>query len=225
MKAMQSMNNPKVETRNLKDQAWEILRDMIIKGQLQPDQKLTEREVMQLLGIGRMPARDALMRLEEQGLVVNKPDARYVVKLGPQDIQNLFDVRKSLEILAVTAAARQATPEDCQQLRNSLDVMREAIAHQDTEAFVHSDLNIHEAIWQMSRNRYLIKMLNSMIDPISTFIASHTGLQHDRDDVLQLHIQLIDAISTGDVDAAILAMQSHMDDSLAWSLRVFKDSE
>ena len=222
---MQPTNNYKVDPRNLKEQAWEILRDMIIKGQLQPDQKVTEREVMQLLGIGRMPARDALMRLEEQGLVVNKPDARYVVKLEAQDIQNLFDVRKSLEILAVTAATRQATPADCQQLRNSLDGMCEAIARQDTEAFIHSDLDIHEAIWQMSRNHYLIKMLNSMIDPISTFIASHTGVQQDRDAVLQLHIRLIDAISTGDVDAAILAMQSHMDDLLDWSLRAFQDYE
>jgi DNA-binding GntR family transcriptional regulator len=222
---MQSTDKYKVETKNLKDQAWEILRGMIIKGQLPPDQKLTERDVMQLLDIGRMPARDALMRLEEQGLVVTKPDARYVVKLGPNDIQNLFDVRKSLEILAVTAAAGQTTPADCQKLRNPLGRMREAIARQDAEAFIHSDLDIHEAIWHMSRNPYLIKMLHSMIDPISTVIASHTALQQDWGDVLQLHIRLIDAICTGDVDAARLALQRHMDDSLQWSLRAFQDSE
>src|SRR5204863_2745680 len=88
----------RIARESLKDQAWVILRDLIVTGVIAPGQKLTERDVAKLLGVGRMPARDALMKLEEQGLVVTKPDARYVIELSRKDIEDWFEIRQALYV-------------------------------------------------------------------------------------------------------------------------------
>ena len=92
---------------SLKDQAADILRDQIISGEISPGSKLVEREVAELLGISRAPARDALMQLEKEGLVVSQLDARYVIELTERDIRELHAIRLVLERLAVDA--RQLT--------------------------------------------------------------------------------------------------------------------
>src|SRR5215831_3504469 len=107
-KDLRSPDTYRIARESLKEQAWIILRDLIVTGAISPGQKLTERDVAKLLGVGRMPARDALMKLEEQGLVVTRPDARYVIELGQKDIQDWFEIRQALEVLAVqNAVARR----------------------------------------------------------------------------------------------------------------------
>lgn len=215
---------PKVYSLNsapLKDQIVEILRDRIMNGEISPEQKLTEKGVMDMLDIGRMPARDALMKLEEQGLVVSKPDARYVVKLEQQDIRHLFDIRRSLELLAVKDAVRNCTESDGTRLREILREMEEAVSEGDTEAYIKTDLAIHETIWEISQNPYLIKMLRSMTGPIFMFISSHTVIQHNWNEVLGLHSTLVQAICDQELDDAVEAINAHMSNSLAWSLKAF----
>jgi GntR family transcriptional regulator, gluconate operon transcriptional repressor len=213
-----STNSYHIARESLKDQAWIILRDLIVKGNITPGQKLTERDVAKLLGVGRMPAREALMKLEEQGLVVTKPDARYVIELSQKDIEDWFEIRQALEVLAVQNAVMRRSEADCNQLTAALESMRSAVAQHEAETYVQSDLTIHELIWSMSGNRNLISMLHTMIGPIFMLISSQTHIQHDWDAVFQLHSVLVDKICFGDAPAAIEAMQRHNADSLAWSL-------
>jgi DNA-binding GntR family transcriptional regulator len=212
------MNSYKIARENLKQQAWEILRDLIVKGQLASGRKLTERDVAKLLGVGRMPARDALMKLEEQGLVVTKPDARYVIELSQKDIEDWFEIRQALEVLSVQDAVLRRSEDDCKQLARGLQSMEAAIAQRDTDMYVQSDLEIHELVWNMSGNKHLVSMLRTMIGPIFVLIASQTQIQHDWDAVFKLHSTLVEKIILGDASAAIEAMQQHNADSLAWSL-------
>ncbi|QPC84172.1 GntR family transcriptional regulator [Phototrophicus methaneseepsis] len=215
------MNNNLLRNAPLKDQALEILRDLIMRGQITPEQKLTEQGVMDMLNIGRMPARDALMKLEEQGLVVTKPDARYVVKLGAQDIRQLFDIRKALELLAIEGAAQHCTEADCARLHGILREMDIAVSEGDVTTYIQTDLNIHQTIWDISRNPHLIKMLRSMTGPIYMFISSHTTIQHNWDEVMDLHSTLVQAVCDHDHDSAIEAINVHMSNSLEWSLKIF----
>ena len=223
MTHMPSADSYRIARESLKEQAWEILRDLIVRGVIAPGQKLTERDVAKLLGVGRMPARDALMKLEEQGLVVTKRDARYVIELSQKDIEDWFEIRQALEILAVQDAVVRRGAEDCDQLRHALQSMRSAVTQRDAETYVQSDLEIHELIWSMSHNRHLISMLHTMIGPIFVLISSQMNIQHDWDAVFQLHSALVDKICLGDAPAAIEAMQQHNADSLAWSLTAFKE--
>jgi GntR family transcriptional regulator, gluconate operon transcriptional repressor len=214
----------KIAHETLKQQAWEILRDLIVRRVIVPGQKLTERDVAKLLGIGRMPARDALMKLEEQGLVVTKPGARYVIELNERDIENWFEIRQALEGLSVKDAVLRQSMGDRNRLRQALEAMSTAIEQRNQGMYVQKDLEIHELIWNMSGNRQLIDMLRAMIGPIFVLIASQTNIQHDWDAVFNLHARLVEAICSGDSSAAIEAMQQHNADSLAWSLAAFRES-
>jgi DNA-binding GntR family transcriptional regulator len=220
-----STQSYRIAHESLKDQAWIILRDLIVTGVITPGQKLTERDVAKLLGVGRMPARDALMKLEEQGLVVTKPDARYVITLNQKDIEDWFEIRQALEVLSVQNAVLRRSEDDCRQLRHALRSMQSAVAQRDAKTYIQSDLEIHERIWSMSRNRHLITMLHTMIGPIFVLIASQTNIQHDWDAVFQLHSTLVEKICLADAPAAIDAMQQHNSDSLAWSLTAFKERQ
>lgn len=212
----------KLDRNSLKDQSTELLRASIISGRIPPGTKLAERELADLLGISRMPARDALMDLEHEGLVISKPNGRYVIELSKADVQNLFQVRLELEKLAVTLAAQHRSPEHCAILQANLQKMQAAIAHSNREAYVRSDLEAHELIWQQARNPYLLKMLHSIIGPIFMFIASHTDSQTDWHETLQFHKDLAAAICDGDAVRAQQSIKEQLENSLELSLRVFE---
>src|SRR5215212_5438146 len=152
----------RLDRNSLKDQSTELLRSYIISGRIPPGTKLAERELAHLLGISRMPARDALMDLEREGLVVSKPNGRYVIELSQTDVQNLLQVRLELEKLAVTLAAQHTSPVYQAALEANLQQMRAAIQQNDRNAYVKSDLEAHQLIWQQAHNPYLLKMLHSI---------------------------------------------------------------
>jgi DNA-binding GntR family transcriptional regulator len=211
----------KLDRNSLKDQSTELLRNAIISGRIPQGTKLVERELADLLGISRMPARDALMDLEREGLVVSKLNGRYVIELGKEDVQNLLQVRLELEKLAVTLAAQHTSPAYCVALEANLQKMREAIAQNNRNAYVKSDLEAHELIWQQAHNPYLLKMLNSIVGPIFMFIASHTEFQTNWHETLQMHEDLANAICAGNPARAVQSIEEQLENSRQLSLRVF----
>ena len=135
--------------RNYKGQTVTVLRDLIISGQISAGTKITERDVAQMLGISRMPAREALMELEGQGLIISKPGGRFVIELKRDDILNLYQIRTALERLAVEAAVRILLP-DPVRLEAKYQKVKHAAESNDLNGFARADLEIHEAIWQVS---------------------------------------------------------------------------
>ncbi len=212
----------KLDRSSLKNQSTDLLRNAIVSGRLPSGTKLVERELATLLGISRMPARDALMDLEHEGLVVSKPNGRYVIELNKIDIQNLFQVRLELEQLAVRLAAQHTSPTNCAALKTNLQQMQAAIQQNDRYAYAKSDLEAHELIWQQAQNPYLVKMLHSVIGQIFMFIASHADVQTDWQETFYLHEELADAICTGDCERAVQSIQGQLENSLQLSLRVFE---
>ena len=83
----------KLDRTSLKNQSTELLRNAIVSGRIPPGTKLVERELADLLGMSRMPARDALMDLEREGLVVSKSNGRYVIELSKEDVQKAWHDR------------------------------------------------------------------------------------------------------------------------------------
>lgn len=211
-----------LERSSLKDQAADLLREMIVSGKITPGSKVTERDVAEWLKISRMPARDALMQLEREGLIVTKPDGRYVIELGEQDIQHLYQLRTALEKLAVELAIQNFSPENQKILEAKLAEMRQAIEVGDTATYTASDLGLHEIIWRQASNPYLLDMLNSMIGPIFMFIASQAPIVDDRHESLRLHEQLLETIRGRDLAAAIKSIEAHMAHSLALAISGFK---
>src|SRR5690606_1844999 len=141
--------------------------------------------------------------LEREGLVVSRPNGRYVIELDATAIEQLFEIRLVLERLAVSAAAANHSPQNCAALRANLAQMAAAMAHNDRDAYVRSDLEAHQLIWHQANNPYLLKMLNSIVGPIFMFISLHTNFQTDWQETQQMHQDLADAICAGDAERAV----------------------
>jgi DNA-binding GntR family transcriptional regulator len=209
----------RLDRNSLKNQSTELLRQQIISGRIPPGTKLVERELAHLLGVSRMPARDALMDLEREGLVVSKPNGRYVIQLNQKDVEQLFQVRIVLEREAAAEAVRNRSPEHCAALRANLQRMADAIERNDRAGYAKSDLEAHQLVWQQAGNPYLLKMLNSISGPIFMFISSQTEFVSNWRETLQGHQEFAEAICAGDAPRAVRSIEMQLRYSLELSLR------
>lgn len=203
----------KFERNYLKDQVTDLLRDYLIGGRIAVGTKLVERDVAEQLGISRAPVRDALMELEKEGLVVSKPNGRYVIEPTGHDVKELYQVRLVLEKLAIELCIQHRTSEDCLALSRKLAEMKEAVAKNDRLAFARSDVELHDLIWRQSGNHHLQKILSTMSGAIFLFAANNADY-YDWDEAYQLHEDLVHDINTGNVEAALKSLECHVEKTI-----------
>ena len=214
--------NVKLDRTPLKDQAAEILRDHITAGRIPEGTRLTERQVSQMLGISRMPAREALMILEAEGLVERRSDGRRVIELSEERVRQLHEVRWTLERLAAELAAANTSEENRAALRARLGHLEEAIATGDPALCTKRDLAIHRTIWHQANNSYLLKLLDSLLGVIFVLAARvkiYAGANVDR--LRSQHRELVDLVTSGDVDGAGRCVEAQLRGVLPQSLRTF----
>jgi GntR family transcriptional regulator of gluconate operon len=169
-----------------------------------------------------MPVHDALIQLEKEGLVVSKPDARYVIELTERDIRELYRVRLALEKVAVELAAQNTSPANRLALCSKLEEMKKGVGDQDYRIYTQSDVDMHSLIWHQSDNRHLESILQTMIGPIFMFVA-YNAERFDWNETLQLHTNLVSCISAGDAIAAVESITLHLDIALNRSLKIFQN--
>ncbi len=179
----------------LKDQVTSLLREYIVKGKIPSGSRLIERELAEWLKVSRMPVHDALVQLEKEGLVVTRPDARYVIELNRQDLYELYQVRVVLERLAAELAAKNSSPENAAQFETLLLSMKEAVERRDMDAFIDGHMEIHRTIWKQAKNPQLQKALDSILGLILMFMARSELVNWDS--TLERHNVIIETIQAG----------------------------
>jgi DNA-binding GntR family transcriptional regulator len=119
---------------------------------------------------------------------------------------------------------QNTSPEYAQALENKVQEMQEAAARQDRGAYVRNDFEIHRLIWSQANNPYLLEVLRTLTGPITMFIADNAS-HFSWEETLELHETLIDCINSGDVGAALEAIDRHLDHGLRRSSQVFGNGE
>jgi DNA-binding GntR family transcriptional regulator len=153
------------------------LRDLIASGDLYPGRRVTEVELSERFGVSRTPVRDALKRLESEGLLSSAPRRGLVVtQLSPQQVSELYAVREVLEAFAARLMAHHASEMEIETL--NVIVRREAEAA-DATTLKRLNRTFHSVIYSAARNRYLVGALDSLSDyltllPGTTFRMSPT---------------------------------------------------
>ena len=211
----------RLDRATLKEQAALQLRNAIVSGKIRPGTKLVEREVAESFGISRAPARDALMQLEKEGLVITRPDARYVIELSERDIRELHEVRLALETLAVQLATCNTNAENQRAQQAVLIQMEAAAVAEDNDAFAKADLDAHALVWKQADNQHLENTLRTMLGPIFMFMANATEY-YDWQETLELHRDLVACVASGDERAATESIRRHLANSRERALGVFK---
>lgn len=184
-----------------------VLRDRIISGELEPGTRLVERPLAAELGVSRIPVRDALNILRGEGYVSAFPNRGMVVTpLSEQDIEELFEVREALEVLAVRRATERVTLDEIFALEESIAASEKALKKGDAQAVGRCNQQFHDMLWKMAHNA----LLTSMLEPIE---GRMHWLLRQNNDPARLHAEhaaILAAIRSGDPDHAADAALAHV---------------
>jgi DNA-binding GntR family transcriptional regulator len=203
----------------LRDQIRDELRAQIGDGHLPPGQRLIEQVLADQFGVSRIPVREALRSLESEGLVTMVPRRGMVVaELSRVDIEQLYEVRSALEILASSLAAQRASVSEVEALSGVLSAARKAVSIGDFREAVRLNAEFHDSVVRMAANPFLASALEPLTGRIR-WIIGH-GQEHERD--LAEHAGLLAAIAAGDGKLAAERARSHMEASRAHSLRDYE---
>jgi DNA-binding GntR family transcriptional regulator len=194
----------------LRDQVLTALRNAIINGDYAPGERLTEGRLATDFGVSRNPVREALRVAESEGFVVVLP-RRGAVVASPTDtaVTDIFAVRERLEPLAARLAAERADPEGVANLRGLLDQAREATEREDLVKVAELNSALHLHILEMSGNPRLSSIAKGLYLHVQWVFR--LGAERRAPHSWREHIQLVEAIESGDPERAEAIALSHVD--------------
>lgn len=208
---------PKSQNNTQAHAAYQELKKRILSGFFTGRDRLREIEVADELALGRTPVREALKRLQDEGLLTQEPRRGLVVtSLDPQSVSELYAMREVLEGTAAGFAARHATEAE---ISNMASILAEQQAGDDP---VQANLAFHQAIYSAAHNRYLIRALQSLTD--STYLLGRSTLSSPERAALAIeeHQRILDAIQGGDAQAASEAARTHIRQALLERLKMLR---
>jgi len=166
----------------LRERVLDTLSDAILTGVLKPGERLVERELCHQLGASSTVIREALVELETEGYVTKKINAAtFVTSLSTEEIRKILDLRMLLEPHAAELASKNAGPEDFAALRTAYKELVRVSRAGDEKAYVRADLRLHEQIWALSGNEFLVAALRRALFPFFAYVGMLIMAQHSID--------------------------------------------
>jgi DNA-binding GntR family transcriptional regulator len=207
---------PPDHIRPLADSVYECLVGAIVDGSLPPGGKLSERSIAAALGTSAQPVREALRRLEGEGMVETRPrSGSSVARMDTRRLAEMGRIRAVLEGAAADLAARHATPEDLQRLEQRLEAMQDATEQGDTVALRLANEAFHTALHAIGDNPFLIRGLQALRAYDHIGRARVLASDDQPRQALAEHAAILAAIAARDPDAAERQMRAHTLRSLA----------
>ncbi len=199
--------------------AYSLILASIERGEFLSGAPLVESELAERLGVSRTPVREALQRLETQGMLTRDGRSLIVASLDHNQLAELYTVRSELEGLAARLAARNATIEEVRVLRLMVEDDKKLLGG-DPRALSRANKRFHKQIHLASHNRFLVQQLD-LVHRSMSLVASTSFAAEGRDLVaLQEHHDIVSAIEAGDSNAAYLALKAHISKAFETRLRV-----
>jgi DNA-binding GntR family transcriptional regulator len=197
--------------RSLSDEAYLRIRDLIVSLELRPGSIVNERELMERLGLGRTPVREALRTLAQERLVEVYPRRGiFVAPVDAKDLASLSEVRAALEGQAAALAAERATPAERAHADELIDDLERVAGDPDERRLIELDQRIHRHVYRAAHNAHLEATLNEyyVLTLRIWFLALDRVARLDA--AVQEHRELLEAIRDGDADRAAETMRRHV---------------
>ena len=195
----------------LREVVCETLRNAIVSGILQPGERLMEIQVAEELGVSRTPVREAIRKLELEGFVVMIPRrGTYVSDLSIKDINEVYEVRTALDVLAAELAAERITEEELEEMERLLVEIGEYIEIYDMDKIVEADSKFHDILYRASRNERLVGIINNLREQLTRFRSLSMSYPGRLKDMLGEHTRLVEALGQRNVALAKNLAGEHM---------------
>ena len=207
-----SIHQPEAaDARSLSDRAYYRIRELIVTLELPPGSLVSERELMERLGLGRTPVREALRALARDCLVEVYPRrGMFVSSVDVRDLAGLSEVRTTLEPRAARLAAERATDDDRARITILLKELEHVRDKPNERALIDLDQRIHRHIYECTHNSFLAATLNEyyVLTLRIWFLALDRVARLE--DAIREHRDLLVSIRAGDGDRAEEAMRRHV---------------
>lgn len=194
------------------EEAYQRIRALVVDGVLRPGQVVSEQDISDLLDIGRTPVREALQRLAAQHVLTIFPRRGIAVaKLGLTDVQAVFEARAAVEAELAALAARRRTDDAANAIHELNERIHEAAETGDFAAFLKLDQELHHAIADSARSRFLAEDADHLLLLSNWIWHQHFLLHGSHPTAYFSHDRILEAIRQRNVDTARQAMRAHVD--------------
>ena len=196
----------------LRDVVFQTLRQAILRGELKPGERLMEIHLAQKLGVSRTPVREAIRKLELEGLVLMIPRKGAVVaEITISDLEDVLEVRMALEELAMKHACRRITKEQLDGLEQLAAVFSESLNGDDVGACAQADMLFHDAIYEATGNNRLIQILNNLREQMYRYRMEYLKDRHSHAQLLKEHEEILNALKCHDEKSALEWISRHIE--------------
>ena len=192
----------------LRDVVFNTLRRAILKGELEPGERLMEIALANKLGVSRTPIREAIRKLELEGLVVMIPrKGAEVARITEKDLRDVLEVRTSLEKLAIELACDRITEDD---LKLACKDFEESFGKDDLTTIAEKDVAFHDIIFRSTKNARLIQILNNLREQMYRYRLEYLKDTQSHDRLVEEHQRIVDAIIDKNKEEAVRLIQEHI---------------
>ena len=205
---------PMTESRPIREIAYDILKKAIITGEIPAGERIVETEYADRLHISRTPLREALRKLERDGLV------EYVMRRGvvvhaftTEDVDQIYTIRNSLEMLTLPYIIERATPDDIAALREKLAAMDALMKKDDVEGLSPLAREFHTCLTAISGKNRILRVIEGQDEYIRRFSAMAIKQENRRSDAHEEHHRLVDLVEKKDLPTFEALMNHHIERS------------
>lgn len=212
--------------RPLRDVVVDNIRQAIISGEFPAGMRLMELQLAEEMGVSRTPVREAIRKMELEGLVVMIPRrGAYVADISIKDINEVYEIRTALDVLAAGLAAERIDDDEIKQMKELLDADKPLVAAKDYPRIIENDTAFHDVIYKASRNKRCMNIISNLREQITAIRGRSMPYPGRLETMLKEHENIYEAIAQRSVDKAQKAVRTHMENAERTLLKVIEANE
>lgn len=196
----------------LRDVVFNTLRRAILTGQLKPGERLMEVHLANRLGVSRTPIREAIRKLELEGLVIMIPRrGAEVARITEKNLKDVLEVRRALDALSVELACDRISQEDIERLKGACQEFEKAARGKDAAVIAQADVALHDIIVEATGNLRLLQLVNNLSEQMYRYRFMYIQEESRHDKLVAEHREIYESIAARDRERAAKAAKIHID--------------
>lgn len=196
----------------LRDVVFNTLRQAILTGELKPGERLMEIHLANKLGVSRTPIREAIRKLELEGLVIMIPRrGAEVAQITEKSMNDVLEVRRAMDALCVELACDRISVEELDNLRQACDTFAEAVKTKDIRVIAQADVALHDIIVKATGNLRLVQLINNLSEQMYRYRFEYLKDTSRHECLIKEHCMIYEGIKEKNKEAASQAAKLHID--------------
>lgn len=215
------------KTDTIRKKVYGHLRELILKGEYAPNERLFETKISEEIGASRTPVREALHSLELEGLIECLPKVGYAVKpISAQEVAEICAIRGTIEGLAARWATEKAKERLIEELKKNIGISEVKTEKGEAQAFIELDAQFHEIIARLSGSKRLLELSQTLRHHMLRYRSQSIYSTENVVRAIEGHKSILASIEKGELDNIVSSIQKHLEQSKKDILHfAFKDND